>query len=106
MILTPKKRLLNTINREAVDRLPSELWISKYVKNNLLKEIADSEEKLLEVLDNHMVVVSSLDNHWAWDKKESFDAAIERGYITLSNDGKMIYDSRGVGWDISQEGIF
>ena len=106
MKLTPRERLLNTINREAIDRLPSELWVSKYVRDNLLKEIADSEEKLLEVLDNHMVIVSSLDNHFAWDKKESFEAAINRKYIKLSDDGKILYDTWGVGWDISQEGIF
>ncbi len=106
MKLTPKKRLLNTINRKVIDKLPSVLWISKYVKNNLLNEIASNEEELLEILDNHMVVVSSLDNHWAWDKKDSFETAIKRKYIKLSTNGKIVYDNWGVGWNIEQEGIF
>jgi uroporphyrinogen decarboxylase len=88
MNLTHKERLRRTIQREPVDRLPTQIKYTRDMGARLVAHLGVSLADLPARLDNHLVRV---------------DLAYPR---RLSDDGKAAYDWWGVGWSTETEGYW
>jgi uroporphyrinogen decarboxylase len=88
MNLTPKERMRRALEREAVDRLPTQINYTRSMGRALAAHLGVSLEELPGRLDNHLLRV---------------DLTYAR---RLSDDGKVYYDWWGAGWSTEEEGYF
>jgi uroporphyrinogen decarboxylase len=106
MKLSRKQRVLNLVRGEPVDRLPSDIWLSNWAAAKTAAELKVSQEDLMKVLDNHLVMVTALDNHKCWEDERTLGKAVEEGYFRVDRQHGVIFDDWGVGWDTNHEGIY
>ncbi len=88
MKLTHKDRLNRALAYKQVDRLPTQVNYTKKMGEKLAGYLHVATDELPEHLDNHMIRV---------------DATSER---KISQDGLVVYDWWGVGFDAQEEGYF
>jgi uroporphyrinogen decarboxylase len=88
MAMTKKERVRRTLQRQAVDRLPTQINYTQAMGEKLAAHLDVSPEELPQRLDNHLLRV---------------DIACPR---RVSGDGKIAYDWWGVGWSTETEGYW
>ncbi len=86
--LTPRERTRRALNRETVDRLPTQTNFTSLMGQRLAAHFGVTEEQLDDVLGNHLL-------------------RLDLSIPTRSNDdGKTAYDWWGAGWSTETEGYF
>jgi uroporphyrinogen decarboxylase len=106
MKMTHKQRVMNLLKGKPIDRLPSDVWLSDRASLVLSRELGVSGEELMQLLDNHLIIVAALDNHKCWDDPICLEKALQLGYFHRGVEPGIIFDDWGVGWDTAHEGIY
>lgn len=88
MTITPKERVLRALEYRPVDRIPTQINYTQTMGEKMAAHFEASLAELPGRLDNHMIRV---------------DATDERKF---SDDGKLVFDWWGAGFDAQEEGYF
>ncbi len=104
--MTKKERILRMIHKQSIDRLPSDIWLSDRAAQKVVETLGIKPEKIIDLLDNHFIMVYQLDNHKAWEDPFALELAIRYGFFHYKKRKDIIFDNWGIGWDVSHEGIY
>ena len=88
MMLTPQERMRRALEREPVDRPPTQINYTRSMGQELAAHLGVSQKELPDRLGNHLLRV---------------DLTYSR---RLSDDGTIYYDWWGAGWSTEEEGYF
>ncbi len=94
--MSRKERLLNSIQRKPIDRLPVQLDFSPIMLDKMCAHFGvpqKGEEELLPFIDNHLVYAFLNDTYGMLRKR-------------MHKTNPEMLDDFGVGWDMRQEGIY